>query len=371
MGIKVKDVVRWMDDWAPPALAEPDDPIGLQIGAMSAPVTRIAVALDVTEDVVDEAVEKGAQLIIAHHPIIFRPLRTLRTDRPEGRVISKLLKHGISVFAAHTNLDTASGGVNDLLAEALGLQGCVPLRRAGTETLYKLVVYTPHSHAEAVSQAVFEAGAGHIGNYSHCGFTTPGTGTFLPEDGANPYLGEVGQVERAEEARFETVVPASRKDAVIAAMKQAHPYEEVAYDLYRLEIPGAAYGLGRVGKLPEAVPLKKFAEQVKQAFGLNALRYVGDGDALVRRVAVLGGSGRSYVKDALAASADVFVTGDLDHHTSLDAKAAGLSLVDAGHHIEQIMKEAVASRLRQWFEQTGKNVDVYASKLSTDPFTFI
>lgn len=370
MGIKVKDVVRWMEEWAPPQIAEPGDPIGLQVGAMDAPVTRIAVALDVTEAVVDEAVEQGAQLIIAHHPLIFRPLKTLRTDRPEGRILSKLLQHGISVFAAHTNLDTAAGGVNDLLAEALGLQDCVPLRTAGAEELYKLVVYTPHSHAESVSQAVFAAGAGHLGNYSHCGFKLSGTGTFLPEDGAKPFLGQVGQVERAEEERFETVVPASRKDAVIAAMKQAHPYEEVAYDLYRLEIPGTAYGLGRVGNLPAEMPLKAFVMRVKEAFGLRALRYVGDGNAPVRRAAVLGGSGRSFMKDALASGADVFVTGDLDHHTALDAKAAGLLLVDAGHHIEQIMKEAVADRLRRWLEQSGASADVYASKLSTDPFTF-
>jgi len=371
MGFKVRDVVRWMEEWAPPALAEPDDKIGLQVGSMSQEVTRICVALDVTEAVVDEAIAQGAEMIVAHHPMIFRPLKAIRTDHPEGRIMQKLLKAEIAVFAAHTNLDTAEGGVNDMLAGALGLRNCVPLRKGWSETLYKVIVYTPHSHADQVSAAMFEAGAGHIGKYSHCGFTVPGEGTFLPGEDAKPFLGVAGRVERAEEARFETVVPASRKDAVLAAMKKAHPYEEVAYDVYRLEVPGSQYGLGRIGTLPAPVTLREFAEQVKLAFGLSGIRYVGDGESKVRRVAVLGGSGRSYVRDALSGGADVFVTGDLDHHTSLDAWAAGLSLIDAGHHIEQIMKKGVAERLNERITREGIAAEAYASPLSTDPFTFL
>lgn len=371
MSIRVRDVVHWMEEWAPPALAEPDDKIGLQIGSMSSEVTRIAVALDVTEAVVHEAVERGAELIVAHHPIIFRPLAAIRTDRPDGELIRTLLTRGISVFAAHTNLDVAVGGVNDLLAEALGLEGTKPLKRTAAETLYKLVVYVPSSHRDAVADAVFEAGAGHIGAYSHCGFSAEGTGTFLPEDGAKPYIGRAGALERVEEIRFETVVPEGRRAAAVAAMKKAHPYEEVAYDVFRLDVPGTAYGLGRIGRLPEPMPLKAFAEHAKNAFGVPSLRYVGDGAKPVQRIAVLGGSGRSFVKHALSAGADAFVTGDLDHHTAHDAWASGLALVDPGHHIEQIMKGAVAERLRGRAASEGAAVDVYASNLSTEPFRFL
>ncbi|MCI3919714.1 Nif3-like dinuclear metal center hexameric protein [Paenibacillus sp. TRM 82003] len=371
MSIRVRDVVRWMEAWAPPSLAEPDDKIGLQVGSMSAEVTRIAVALDVTEAVVDEAVERGAELIVAHHPIIFRPLASVRTDKPEGRLIHKLLTQGISVFAAHTNLDVAEGGVNDLLADALGLEATRPLKRTVTETLYKLIVYVPVSHRDTVSEAVFAAGAGHIGAYSQCGFAVEGTGTFRPEDGSNPFIGRRGELERVEEVRFETIVPEGARNAVVQAMKRAHPYEEPAYDLFRLELAGPAYGLGRVGKLPRPMTLQAFAEHAKQAFGVPSLRYVGDSGKSVQRVAVLGGSGRSYVKHALAAGADAFVTGDLDHHTAHDAWAAGLALVDPGHHIEHIMKKGAAARLLERAAADGLTVDVYASELSTEPFVFL
>jgi dinuclear metal center YbgI/SA1388 family protein len=371
MPVKVKDIVRWMEAWAPPSFAEPDDKIGLQVGSMSAPVTRIAVALDVTQAVVKEAADQGAELIVAHHPILFRPMQAIRTDQPDGQLIQMLLQHQISVFAAHTNLDVAPGGVNDLLADALGLNNCKPLKTTGTDPLYKVAAYVPGSHMEAVQNAVFAAGAGHIGKYSRCGFTVEGMGTFLPESGASPFIGEPGRLERVREGRFETIVPASRKPAVIEAMKRAHPYEEVSYDVYRVERSGQPYGLGRIGTLPAAMPLRDFAEHAKTAFGVPRLRYVGDDARSVRKVAVLGGSGRSYVKHALAAGADVFVTGDLDHHTSHDAWAAGLALVDPGHHIEQIMKHGVADRLRERAASERAGVDVYASGLSTEPFTFL
>ncbi|HZG84673.1 Nif3-like dinuclear metal center hexameric protein [Paenibacillus sp.] len=371
MAVEVKRIVRWMESWAPPSLAEEGDKIGLLVGSMDAKVAKAAVALDVTEEVVDEAIAAGAGLIIAHHPLIYRPLAAVRTDRPDGRLLRKLLLHDIAVFAAHTNLDVAEGGVNDLLAERLGLTGTAPLKTTGRETLYKLVVYVPASHADAVRQAAFDAGAGHIGRYSHCGFSVDGTGTFLPEAGANPYLGEAGKLERAEEVRFETIVPESRRADVVRAVIAAHPYEEVAYDVFRLELSGAPYGIGRIGELPAAEPLRAFAERAKAAFGVPALRFVGDAAKPVRRVAVVGGSGRSFVKHALAAGADVYVTGDLDHHTAHDALAAGLALVDPGHHIEQVMKAAVAEKLNAHAAREGWNVEAYASAPSTEPFTFI
>ncbi|HZG55877.1 Nif3-like dinuclear metal center hexameric protein [Paenibacillus sp.] len=371
MAVDVGRIVRWMESWAPAELAEPDDKIGLQIGSMRAPVERVAVALDVTDAVVEEAIERGAKLIIAHHPILFRPLTAIRTDRPDGKLLRKLLLNDIAVYASHTNLDVAVGGVNDLLAEALGLEGTKPLKITNVETLYKLATYVPPSHEDAVREAVFAAGAGHIGNYSHCGFTLEGEGTFLPEAGARPFAGELGTLERAAERRFETIVPEGRKDAVVKALLAAHPYEEVAYDLYRLELAGREFGLGRIGTLPRTMELRAFAEHAKAAFGVPTLRYVGEPSAPIRKVAVLGGSGRSFVKHAIRAGADAFVTGDLDHHTAHDALAAGLALVDPGHHIEQIMKAAVAGRLAAVAEAEGWGVEAYASVGSTEPFAFL
>lgn len=370
MAVTVGQIVKWMDEWAPPSLAEPDDKIGLLIGSMSESVTRVAVALDVTEQVADEAIERGAQLIIAHHPIIFRPLRAIRTDRADGRLMKKLLQHNIAVFAAHTNLDVAAGGVNDLLADAIGIRNAAPLHVSVREELYKLVVYIPRTHLDAVREAVFTAGAGHIGQYSHCGFSAEGVGTFLPQEGAKPFLGEAGRLEEAQEFRFETIVPAGRKEAVIRAMREAHPYEEVAYDVYRLALDGNALGLGRVGKLAAEMTLSEFADHVKKALGVPALRFVGDKQKKVRKAAVLGGSGRSFLKHAIAAGADVFVTGDLDHHTAHDALAAGLAMVDPGHHVEQVMKQGVADRLNAYSVSAGWNITAYASERPTEPFTF-
>lgn len=372
MAVKVSDVVRWMEAWAPPALAEENDPIGLQVGSMRADVQRVAVALDVTEAVVDEAIERGAGLIIAHHPIIFRPLRALRTDRADGSLLRKLLRHEIGVFASHTNLDVAVGGVNDMLADALGLDSeRRPLAKTYEEPLYKLAVFIPPAQAEAVREAVFAAGGGHIGKYSHCGFSAAGEGTFLPEEGARPFAGEAGRLERAQELRFETIVPESRKEHVVRAMIAAHPYEEVAYDVYRLELPGRSYGLGRIGELPAAMSLREFAAQAKAAFGVPSLRFVGDPERPVRRVAVLGGAGRSFMKQAASAGADVYVTGDIDHHTAHDALALGLAIVDPGHHIEQAMKQGVAARLAAHAASAGWDIEAYASDIPTEPFAFL
>lgn len=371
MAVPVGTVVRWMERWALPSLAEPDDKIGLQVGSMDASVSKALVALDVTEAVEDEAVRRGAELIIAHHPVIFRPLRALRTDRPEGRLLGKLLRHGISVYISHTNLDVAPGGVNDMLADALGLEACAPLQPTFAEPLYKFVVYVPSGELDAVRNAAFAAGAGRIGRYGRCGFVLEGEGSFLPEQGAEPFIGRAGTEERVRESRFETIVPASRRTAVAEAVVAAHPYEEVAYDLMLLDQTLPAAGLGRVGTLPDGMALGEFAELAKRAYGVPALRVVGSLSRPVRRVAVLGGSGRSYVNRAIAAGADVFVTGDIDHHTAHDALSAGLALVDPGHHIEQVMKRGVAARWNDFAREERVPVEAFASEVSTEPFVFM
>ncbi|WP_123039829.1 Nif3-like dinuclear metal center hexameric protein [Cohnella candidum] len=361
-------VIQIMERLAPKHYAEPDDKIGLQVGTLRKEVSKVLVALDVTPEVVAEAAEIGAELIIAHHAVIYRPLAHLQTDTPAGSLAADLLRNDIAVYIAHTNLDSAEGGMNDWMAEALGLEGRNVLREAHTDKLYKLAVFVPESHQAKVRDALFAAGAGWIGNYSHCSFNVAGTGTFMPREGSDPYIGKQGKIESASEIRIETIVPQSVRKAVIAAMLKAHPYEEVAYDLYSMDLKGRSFGLGRVGKLPADESLDEFAERVKRAFDVPFVRVVGEGDKRIRKVAVLGGSGSRFIKNAMFAGADVLVTGDIDYHTAHDAAVAGLALVDPGHNAEKIMKRKVADWLQQHLDDQGYATQAVASRVNTEPF---
>jgi dinuclear metal center YbgI/SA1388 family protein len=364
-------VIRLMEQFAPKSLAMEGDPIGLQLGSADKPVKKVLVALDVTDEVAEEAIRLQADMIIAHHAVMYRPVRHLRTDLPAGKLYAKLLKHDISVYIAHTNLDVAEGGVNDVLADALGLRETEPFARLEHGELVKLAVFVPESHHRQVMQAVFDAGAGWIGNYSHCSFNVEGTGTFLPHEGADPFLGSVGKMESAVEIRLETIVPGELLNRVVQAMLKAHPYEEVAYDVYPLKRKGSVRGLGRVGKLPNPMALKELAERVKASYRVPAVRMVGDPGREIRKAAVLGGSGREFVHDAMRAGADVLITGDIDYHTAMDALAAGFAVIDAGHNIEKLVKPAVAHRLNDMLGKEGYATVAVASEVDTEPFRFV
>jgi dinuclear metal center YbgI/SA1388 family protein len=368
---KGQTVIQLMEELAPKHYAVPDDRIGLQLGSLKKEIRKVLVALDVTDAVVEEAIREQADLIIAHHAIIFRPLAHLQTDTPAGKLYAKLIKNDIAVYIAHTNLDVAEGGINDWMAEALGLQDLRNLEDIHTEKLKKLVVFVPETHHAQVQQAVFTAGAGWIGKYSNCSFNIEGTGTFLPREGSDPYIGEQGKLEKVAEIRLETVVPESVEKRVVQAMLKAHPYEEVAYDLYPMDLKGRTFGLGRVGKLPEAVTLSELAESVKQAFQVPMLRMVGDPGRQVRKVAVLGGAGDRYVRHALFAGADVLVTGDMGYHSAHDALAAGLSILDPGHNVEKIMKPKVAEYLNKRLQDKGYATTAVASSMDTEVFRFL
>ncbi len=370
MAAKGQTVISLLEAFAPKHYAMEGDRIGLQLGTLQKEIKRVLIALDVTDEVVDEAIRLQCELIIAHHAIIYRPLASLQTDTPAGRLYEKCIRHQIAVYITHTNLDVAHGGVNDMLARAIGLTGeLTHLEDVHTEKLYKLVVFVPKDHHDRVLDACFRAGAGWIGNYSHCSFMIDGIGTFRPEEGSNPYLGTAGKLEHAEEVRIETIVPESVRKAVVQSMLKAHPYEEVAYDLYPVDLKGRSFGLGRVGKLAKAVNAGDFAQQVKEAFRLDFVRVVGDLQQQVKKVAILGGSGAKYIRHALFAGADVLITGDVDHHSAHDALAAGLVVIDAGHHIEAVMKEGLAEVLRGKAELQKIAVEFIASGISTNPFT--
>ncbi|KSU63723.1 Nif3-like dinuclear metal center hexameric protein [[Bacillus] enclensis] len=365
------EIIQLFEEFSPKHLAEEGDPIGLQIGKLNEKVENVMITLDVLENVVDEAIKNNVKLIIAHHPPLFRPLKSLHTDTYQGRRIEKLIKHDIAVYAAHTNLDVASGGVNDLLADALGLQETTVLLPTHSEQLRKLVVYVPKENSEELRNALGKAGAGHIGNYSHCSFSTEGTGRFLPGEETDPHIGQKGKLEEVREEKIETIYPSSLEKKVLKAMFTHHPYEEVAYDIYSLENKGEATGLGRIGKLQEEVPLKQFAAAVKETFGMDGIRVIGDMEAKVRKVAVLGGDGNKFISAAKRQGADAFVSGDIYYHTAHDAMMMGLNVVDAGHHIEKVMKDGVAEYLAKKCAEKGYIVNIFASKANTNPFTFM
>ncbi|WP_195572715.1 Nif3-like dinuclear metal center hexameric protein [Paenibacillus sp. 1001270B_150601_E10] len=368
---KGQTITQWMEKLAPKSVAMPDDRIGLQLGSLQRDVSNVLVALDVTDEVVDEAIALGAELIIAHHAIIFRPLKDLQTDTSQGRLYEKLIKHDIAVYISHTNYDIAEGGMNDLMAEALDLRQTKVLWKTGEDKLEKLVVFVPKSHADSVRTAILDTGAGHIGDYSHCSFNVEGEGTFKPLEGTNPFIGSTGTVEQVEEVRIETIIPSSIKSRVLRAMLKAHPYEEAAYDLYPVSLNGKPYGLGRVGKLEQPKPLAEVVELVKERFEVPYVRVVGDLNTSIRKIAVLGGSGGRSVNHTLFHGADVLVAGDIDYHTAHDALVAGLCIIDPGHNAEKIMKKSVAARLQAMAEENGASTVFHASHIATEPFQFM
>lgn len=360
-------IFKKMEEWAPVSLAYEWDPVGLQVGDAAEATKKIMMTLDVTEAVVDEAIQYGVNLIISHHPLLFKAVQQIDAQTPKGKIIQKLLKHDITVYAAHTNLDIAEDGINDMLTDALAVKRTRPLLPTQSETLIKVVVFVPANYAVAMKEALGNNGAGHIGNYSHCSFETDGTGSFKPLKGAHPFIGTPHQVEEVEERRIETIVEEKNLSAIIQALKEAHPYEEVAYDLYPVQQSGKTYGLGRVGEIDSPVPLLEFCKHVKSALDIDHLRFVGDENMPIQKVAVLGGSGEKYISQALEQHADVYITGDTTFHPVQDALDAGLAVIDAGHYIEKVMKEHTKKYLTNEFP----DLDVVVSAVNTNPYQFI
>lgn len=357
---------------APPHLAMPNDSIGLQIGSWDHPVNKILVTLDVNEEVVDEAIALGVQMIFCHHAPLYKPLSRILTNEPGGKMIKKLLLYDISVYAAHTNLDIVTGGVNDALAKALQLQNIRILYPTKTDMLKKIVVFVPVSHHKQVVQAMCDAGAGAIGNYSHCTFNIKGTGTFLPGEDTNPYIGKEGVLEEVEEIRLETVVDAGNVQQVVQAMLKNHPYEEVAYDIYPLDRVATEFGLGRVGEYQEPVPYEEFINRVKDAVSADVLQIAGKANAAISTVAVCGGSGGKLLSHALANKADVYISGDITYHDAQWAKDHGLLLINAGHYqTEHLVVKQVTKQLQQLLLECGEQVEVIPSSVYTDPFAYI
>lgn len=355
MAATCKLIADALEKMAPLSFAESWDNVGLLIGCPDIPVEKALLTLDVTGPVVEEAVAMGAEMIITHHPFPFQAMKTIRTDTPEGAVLSSLIKNNIAVYAAHTNLDAAEGGVNDALADVLELRGALPLRPS-RRSLVKIVVYVPEGHEEKVWQAMSAAGAGRIGNYSQCGFRSRGTGTFLPGEGTRPFIGEPHRLSSVSEIRLETVAPAFLSTRVVDAILDAHPYEEVAYDVYPLQNESAIGGLGRVGELLAPASLQKLADQTKLSLQLDRVRVVGPLSTRISRVAVCGGSGMDLAEAALRSGAQVLITADIRYHEAQDALAKGLCLIDAGHFgTEYPVLKKIQAYLRSCSNESGWN----------------
>lgn len=367
----VGNITAYMEELAPLHWAESWDNVGLQVGASDRPAGRILVALELTGGVAEEAIQAQADLVVVHHPPIFKGLKALRFDTPGGQRLEKLIKCGIGVYAAHTNLDQAKGGTNDTLAALAGLTSHEVLMATGEEKYVKLVVFVPRGHEDAVRNALAAAGAGHIGNYSHCTFQAPGTGTFLPLEGSTPFLGQQGKLEYAEELRLETIIPESLARRAVTAMIKAHPYEEVAYDLYPLSNPGRARGHGRIGELEQPASLGALAGRLKEAICPGGVRIVGDLARKINTVAVGAGSGGDLIPHAIRRGADVLITGEVDYHDAQDAADGGLAIIDLGHYgSEVIVVPPLAAYLRERIARDGLEAEVLEAQAGRDPFVF-
>lgn len=368
----VRDIASFIEAWAPPASALDYDNVGLQIGRPNRSVEKVLVALEVTLDVVNEALEIGADLIVVHHPLIFRPLKSVTSESREGGLALRIAESGIALYAAHTNLDAATGGVSFALADKLGLRDVTFLSQL-EDVLYKLAVFVPESHAAKVRDALAGVGAGVIGDYDACAFETAGTGYFRPGDQAQPFLGaKDGSVQSASEMRLEVEIARWRLPGVMAALKESHPYEEVAYDLYRVAQPFRNAGHGAIGNLPRTLSQTQFLNLVAERLEAQGLRFSGPDEIEITRVAVCGGAGSELLGKARQAGAHAFVTSDISYHRFFEvydeSGGSEMLLVDAGHYeTEQATEHLLVERLSAAFP----DLDITRTNHRTGPVRYL
>jgi dinuclear metal center YbgI/SA1388 family protein len=368
--------VSWLESFAPPGLAAEWDNVGLLLGDAASPCERILTCLTVTPEVVAEAVAGNVNLIVSHHPVLFRGVKKLTSASPDGRLLLPLLRAGIAVYSPHTAFDNCPGGINDQLCELLGLTNVRPLRTKPA-SLLKLAVFLPESDLGKVSDAVFAAGAGVIGRYDQCSYRVSGTGTFFPHEGTNPTIGQIGRREEVAEYRLEVILPADKLDAVVAAVRQSHSYEEPAFEFYPLAYPKAVRrdaessersGEGRVGELTSPSNLGELARKTKTLLRAHGCHLVGDPAKPVARVAVACGAAGEFLADAIREKADAFLTGELRFHDGLAANAAGVGVILPGHYAtERPAVEVLATKLAAAFP----GLSVRPSAAETDPFIFV
>ena len=359
---QLKDIINYLENLAPLSLQESYDNAGLIVGDVNAKITSVLVTLDATEEVVDEAIRKNAQLIVAHHPIVFSGLKKITGKDYVERTLLKAIKNDIAIYAAHTNLDSVTGGVNSKICEKLQLENCKILQPVANQ-LKKLVTFVPVNYLEKVRVAVFNAGAGNIGNYDSCGYTTEGEGTFKGGKNSNPFVGKKGEIHAEKEIRFETIFPSYMQQKVIQALLHVHPYEEVAYDIYSLDNEFDRVGMGMIGAFAKPITEKEFLIQLKETFNTGVIKHTALKDNMVKKVAVCGGAGSFLLKQAIAAGADFFVSGDFKYHEFFDAENR-IVIAEIGHfESEQFTKELFYELLTKKFPKFA----VHLSEAITNP----
>ena len=340
--MKVKNLLNNLDTIAPFFLQESFDNSGIQFADLDAPVTKILISLDVTRDLLDEAIENKANLIITHHPLLFSPLKQI--TKQKNPLLFEIITNKINLLAMHTNCDLAENGLNDYVANLLEIKKISPLQ--GTlEKVFKFAVYVPVQHIDKVSRAIFKAGAGKIGRYTETSFNIAGKGTFKPMEGTNPFIGKIGEKEEVREIKIETVAAERDLDSVIQAMKSVHPYEEPAYDVYELKTK-PSFGIGIFGEIDKEVEISKFSLEVKNKLRAHYIRLIKSNKQKIKRVALCTGSGGSLLEQVNNKDADLYITGDITYHTALRAKELGLNVLDVEHFdTEKFFLEALHEQL--------------------------
>lgn len=364
--MQLKDISRFLEAKYPLQLQESYDNAGLIYGSPALEISGVLISLDVTEAIVEEAITTNCNLIIAHHPIVFKGLKRLNGQSAVERVLERCIQNGIALYAIHTNLDNHSDGVNAKIAAKLGLAHCRILRPK-SNLLYKLEMYVPLDNYQDLDQAILAAGAGQIGNYKDCHFRSEGTGTFRPNEKANPFIGTQGKRETVQELKIEYLVEANKIANVLEAMQIAHPYEEVPYHLLPTQNLHQDRGAGMIGTLPKPIETKLFLEQVKNIFGCGCIKYTDLIQPTVQTIAVCGGAGSFLIQDAINAKADIYISSDFKYHEFFDADAQ-IVIADIGHYeSEQFTSELLAEQLTENFP----NFAVRLTQLNTNPVNYL
>ena len=365
----VRTIAEYINKIAPTWLAEEWDNPGLLIGSFDHEVNSILTCLDVTSEVANEAAEKKVDLIISHHPLIFKAQKCIRTDRYPDGLIYSLIKNNINLLCAHTNLDFANGGLNDYLASLLELNNIKNLKEYKTEKMYKVVVYVPEKSINKVRKAMSSAGAGWVGKYSDCFFSVEGEGTFKPLKGTKPYIGQVGELAHVKEYRLETIAEENKLNNVIEAMNKNHPYEEVAYDIYSLNIKGKKYGFGRIGALKNAEGFEKFIERVKKCLKVKNVRIIGKSIKKARNIGVFcGGFDISCLNEIDKKNIDVLVTGEVKYNEAVEICEKNFCVIEAGHFSTE---RIVVSLLSNILEKMTPEIRIIKSKKEKNPFRLV
>ena len=364
--MKICEITNYLESVAPLAYQESYDNAGLLVGNPSQEVKQVLITLDVTEAVLEEAIQTKCDLILAHHPLIFGGIKKLNGKNEVERCVIKAIQHNIAIYASHTNLDSVPEGVNGKICEKIGLENCRILSPVSGQ-LKKLVTFIPFDYAEKMQEAVFEAGAGSIGNYDSCAYSIAGKGSFRGNNSTTPFVGKPGEIHYENELRFETIFPAHTQGAVIRALIQAHPYEEVAYDIYSLDNQHPQVGIGMIGELPREMDEKRFLRSLKRTFGTGVVKHSPLQEKKVKKIAVCGGSGSFLIKQAIREQADVFITGDLKYHQFFEAENK-IVLADIGHfESEQFTKEVFYELLTKKFPKFA----VRLSEVDTNPVNYL